>query len=553
MLYEGKMYRSRGLALAAEAALVTAAVLLVLLSSVVFVAFTDGAAGAALAPTWKGSASAQALKVSLAGTSLVGGDATSSLSGTPAEGASASSQMQSPDLQATGSGELLPVLTAQQSARVTAAGRQDSLPQACGTPSLPSLPAPFTSLLALGAGCGSATATATGPDEAASATGSVANLTIGLGGLLKDVPGLSSGLSSLTSALQSALGSLPSLPGGGVSPTSALSSVLGVLSHAPGSQSSSVSSNSSGSAGADGGGATVEGSGSSSASSSGGSGGSSGLPSVPGLSSLAGIVQGIVGSLPGMASGGVSPASVLEGVLGVLSASQLLSAQIGQSQASMAATGSASLQASSTANGGSVALFPGLDGGSTALLTVNVAAARSVATEPADGQPPTASVTPAVATVTVALPGTAPQTLSVGPGKSETLFSGTPLESTISVAGGNTSVQGDTATASSQGVQIDLLQGLDGGVNLDLASTNASVDTPAVPSSSPVSPVPPVQVTSSSTLAPVTGVTSVHTGEPWAGGLPYAAGLLAVGAGLMNLQRIRRALKRLRLHHVSDR
>jgi hypothetical protein len=193
---------------------------------------TTAGAAASGPGSYQGSASGDALVVTVGGTKLVGGDTTATDASTPSA-------------DATGSGQLLPMVVGNQHATVTTNGGTQSLPQACGTPPLPSLPAPLGSLLTLGLGCGAAQASVdTTGQPTSSGTGSAASLGVGVGNLLTTV--VTAG-SPLYTALQGVLGTLPTLPVGGLSLGSLLTtlgvsaaSTTGLVSVNAGSSTSSV-------------------------------------------------------------------------------------------------------------------------------------------------------------------------------------------------------------------------------------------------------------------------------------------------------------------------
>jgi hypothetical protein len=67
------------------------------------------------------------------------------------------------------------------------------------------------------------------------------------------------------------------------------------------------------------------------------------------------------------------------------------------------------------------------------------------------------------------------------------------------------------------------------------AALAAAVTPPAAPSAAaPAAPAAPAP----SAGAPIAGVTAVHTGEPWAGSLPFVALALVAGLGLIYRRRL---------------
>ncbi|MHB1718270.1 MAG: hypothetical protein ACYCV5_13230, partial [Acidimicrobiales bacterium] len=150
----------------------------------------------------------------------------------------------------------------------------------------------------------------------------------------------------------------------------------------------------------------------------------------------------------------------------------------------------------------------------------------------------TATDSPALVSVTVGSPATGAHTVSIAPGQSQTFLAGTPLASTISVGAGTVTQGTGSAGASATGVTLDLGQGIDGGIEVDLASGTASVSgvapaaaTPsaALPFSAPPAPAP-------ATVIP--DVTTVHTGEPWGGSLPLVGAAFGLGLALFYRKRL---------------
>jgi hypothetical protein len=145
-------------------------------------------------------------------------------------------------------------------------------------------------------------------------------------------------------------------------------------------------------------------------------------------------------------------------------------------------------QVASTASaaGGQIDILP-LGGLNQApLASIIVGSARTVAAYDRAKGVSSATADPALVTVKLNLPGglVPPQTISVAPGQEITILAGTPLESTIRVAKATTSVDPATqkATAVADGVSLELLKGLSGGVTLRLAHAASTVTgAPAVP------------------------------------------------------------------------
>ena len=90
-----------------------------------------------------------------------------------------------------------------------------------------------------------------------------------------------------------------------------------------------------------------------------------------------------------------------------------------------------------------------------------------------------------------------------------TLLAGTPLESTISLGAGRTVTDPNTGAVASyaDGVSIQLLKGLNGGIGLELAhaETGAGGQTRLVTQQQVVTPVPHLAKTGNDPWLPLTG------------------------------------------------
>ncbi|MHB1854163.1 MAG: hypothetical protein ACYCS2_03800, partial [Acidimicrobiales bacterium] len=239
-------------------------------------------------------------------------------------------------------------------------------------------------------------------------------------------------------------------------------------------------------------------------------------------------VQQIFGDLNQIAPSLNPATATVSQLLNVLQNSQTLGLHLGESS-SMVQTVAGKVTALNIASGGEVDIL-GIGGSPVAKIVIGSSQAEAVY-DRATGKA-TPSYDAAIVTVTInPLPATglAAQTLTVAPGQSLTILQGTPLQSTITVADGTSTVNKDgSVTAVADGVSLDLLQGLgassptatDGGIDLALAESTASVGgKPAIPAA------PVVAATSITPPAikalPFTGSTPT---------LPLAgAGLLAVG------------------------
>jgi hypothetical protein len=73
----------------------------------------------------------------------------------------------------------------------------------------------------------------------------------------------------------------------------------------------------------------------------------------------------------------------------------------------------------------------------------------------------------------------------VAPGQSQTVLEGTPLESTVVVAASDIENQGTKAAASSAAVRLDLIKGVQGGIQLALGRTTAAAQVQAASGTGP--------------------------------------------------------------------
>jgi hypothetical protein len=258
-------------------------------------------------------------------------------------------------------------------------------------------------------------------------------------------------------------------------------------------------------------------------------------------------LQGFLGTLPTPPSGGVSLGDLLTQLgLSVAQTTGLATISAGNSTGSVSATATSAM-ATNTSSGGTIAILPGAGGSGLPAASITLGAAQTTATLDRTGGAGTATASPSVVTVTTNDPVTGSNTVTLAPGQSQTLLAGTPLASTISVGSSNTTQGPGSATATAQGVVLSLFTSLPGGgITIDLASSNASVTGTALaaavtpppaaavtppPAAAPAAPAPPAG-------APIAGVTAVHTGEPWAGSLPFVALALVAGLGLLYRRRL---------------
>jgi hypothetical protein len=99
--------------------------------------------------------------------------------------------------------------------------------------------------------------------------------------------------------------------------------------------------------------------------------------------------------------------------------------------------------------------------------------------------------------------------IPVAPGQSQTVLEGTPLESTITAANSEISNEGTKAAASSAAVRLDLIKGVQGGIQLALGRTTAAAQ--VQPAAEPPEPetqpdTEPLPVTGGNSLWPKLGL-----------------------------------------------
>ncbi len=262
-------------------------------------------------------------------------------------------------------------------------------------------------------------------------------------------------------------------------------------------------------------------------------------PVTPGSAAATGL-SGVLGQLPPLPKTGLPLATVVQQVATKQTGASLnafVDATLGPS-ASAITTSAGVLSARSVDTGATVALLTGTGAGGGPLLTVDIGRAVAAAQVELSSGKVTEAATAASVSVTVAPPAGTRQTVSITPGASRSFFTGTPLQTTVSVSA--PSITAKSGRASSSGVVIDLAQptgaGGGSGVVLDLGASSAQAAATAP------TPAPPARQSaagsaSSGTVPFLAGATTVHTGEPWAGPLPIALLTLSLFAGIGLLAR----------------
>jgi LPXTG-motif cell wall-anchored protein len=198
---------------------------------------------------------------------------------------------------------------------------------------------------------------------------------------------------------------------------------------------------------------------------------------------LLGLLGGLLNPLLGALNLDINTSLVSDLLDGLRRATSVLTISLGPSTSS--ATSSAQkVTGEGIADGAIVDVLPGLSPLGAPLLRILVGAARATVdiTRPAANQnsAATAVATPSfqasVATVQLGLPilGNISE-IPISLGQPLTLLAGTPLESTISAGAGSTSDgPNGTKVAVADGVSLQLLKGLSGGIGLELAHAEAS-------------------------------------------------------------------------------
>lgn len=256
-------------------------------------------------------------------------------------------------------------------------------------------------------------------------------------------------------------------------------------------------------------------------------------PVTPG-SALASSLTGIFGQLPQLPQSGLPLGTVVQKIAAATSGSSvttLVNGSLGPSTSSIT-TSPSDLTATSVDTGATISLLTGAGASGGPLLTVNIGRAVTAAHIDQATGAVTESGTAASVTVTLAPPAGTQQTVSITPGVSKSFFTGTPLQTSVSVSTPTTTAKNGSATAS--GVIVDLAQGATGGIVLDLGASTAQA-TATAPVTVSTRPRVAAGTVAASTTPAVTGATTVHTGEPWAGPLPIAllAMSLLAGVGLL--------------------
>jgi hypothetical protein len=195
---------------------------------------------------------------------------------------------------------------------------------------------------------------------------------------------------------------------------------------------------------------------------------------------------------------------------GVDRATSLLEIKLGDSS-SQAVTSADKVTANAVASGAEINLLPGLTLGGAPLLSIIVGSAKSTSVFDRGTAVSTPSFDAAIARIRLGLPllGGSVTEIPIQLNTPLTLLAGTPLESTISLGAGRKVVDQNTGSAASyaDGVSIQLLKGINGGIGLELAhaETGAGGQTRLMTQQQIVTPVPSLAKTGNEPWLPLTG------------------------------------------------
>jgi len=189
---------------------------------------------------------------------------------------------------------------------------------------------------------------------------------------------------------------------------------------------------------------------------------------------LGNLLTPLAGNLGLGTTSNVAPVSglVTDLLNGIKRATGVLAVKVGDATA-QATTATDKVTATASSAGAQIDLLPGLTvGGGAPLLSIIVGSAKSTSTFDRGTAVSTPAFDAAVARIRLGLPllGAGITEIPVQLNTPITLLAGTPLESTITLGGGRTTKDPNGSVASyADGISIQLLKGLNGGIGLELA------------------------------------------------------------------------------------
>lgn len=191
-------------------------------------------------------------------------------------------------------------------------------------------------------------------------------------------------------------------------------------------------------------------------------------------------LEGVFGTLPDA----LDPATdTVSDLLTAVGTTKTLEVTVGHSRSDVT-TDAGVVTSTGVAEAAQVDLLPvgGLLENPVASIIVSSAKATAVYDRAAGNA--NASFDPAIVTVRLSTPLTGNTEIKVAPGETITILEGTPLESTITAADGSVTNNPDgSVSAVADGVKLELLKGVNGGVVLELAHAEAgAAGSPAVAS-----------------------------------------------------------------------
>jgi len=189
-------------------------------------------------------------------------------------------------------------------------------------------------------------------------------------------------------------------------------------------------------------------------------------------------LEGVFGALPNA----LDPATdTVSDLLTAIGTTKTLEATVGHSRSEVS-TEAGVVTAVGVAEAAQVDLLP--VGGllENPVASIIVGSAKATATYDRAAGTGAGSFDPAIVTVRLSTPLTGNTNISVAPGETITILAGTPLESTITVADGKVTKNPDGSVSSvADGVKLELLKGVNGGIVLELAHAEAgAVGSPAI-------------------------------------------------------------------------
>src|SRR5207249_734330 len=185
-------------------------------------------------------------------------------------------------------------------------------------------------------------------------------------------------------------------------------------------------------------------------------------------------LQQVLHALPGLDQLPVPITDTVGHLLDALGQTETLAVRIGKSATDVTAQQGV-VTSTGSAAGGQVDVLPqgGLNG--LPVASIIVGDAHAVSAYDRNTGVSTAKFTPAIATIRLSTPAVS-QEIPVSAGQTVCILDGTPLKSCVIAGDGSTSTAGGKSVAVADGVKLDLLQGVSGGVVLELAHAEAGVE-----------------------------------------------------------------------------